>query len=106
MGLDTLREGYNSMLRYIYSPEQYYKRVVTFFREYKRPKIRTPLSFQRLMAVPRASIRLGIFGQERFQYWKTLLWTIFRRPRMLPLTITLAIYGYHFRKICSLKIAQ
>jgi radical SAM superfamily enzyme YgiQ (UPF0313 family) len=106
MGLDTLLEGYNSMLRYIYSPEQYYKRVVTFLREYKRPRIRTPLSFQRLMAVPRASIRLGIFGQERFQYWKTLLWTLFRRPRMLPLTITLAIYGYHFRKICSLKIAQ
>jgi len=106
MGLDTLREGYNSMLRYIYSPEQYYKRVVTFLREYKRPKIRTPLSFQRLMAVPRASIRLGIFGQERFQYWKTVLWTLFRRPKMLPLTITLAIYGYHFRKICSLKIAR
>jgi len=106
MGLDALREGYNSMLRHIYSPEHYYKRVVTFLREYKRPKIRTPLSFQRLMAVPRASIRLGIFGQERFQYWKTVLWTLFRRPRMLPLTITLAIYGYHFRKICSLKIAQ
>jgi radical SAM superfamily enzyme YgiQ (UPF0313 family) len=106
MGLDTLREGYNSMLRHIYSPEHYYKRVVTFLREYKRPRIRTPLSFQRLMAVPRASIRLGIFGQERFQYWKTLCWTLFRRPKMLPLVITLAIYGYHFRKICSLKIAQ
>jgi radical SAM superfamily enzyme YgiQ (UPF0313 family) len=106
MGLDTLCEGYNRMLRHIYSPEHYYKRVVTFLREYKRPKIRTPLSFQRLMAVPRASIRLGIFGQERFQYWKTLCWTLFRRPKMLPLVITLAIYGYHFRKICSLKIAQ
>ena len=106
MGLDTLREGYNSMLRHIYSPEQYYKRVVTFLREYKRPNIRTPLSFQRLMAVPRASIRLGIFGQERFQYWKTLIWTLFRKPKMLPLTITLAIYGYHFRKICTHKVAQ
>jgi len=106
MGLNTLCEGYNRMLRHIYSPEHYYKRVVTFLREYKRPKIRTPLNFQRLLAVPRASIRLGIFGKERFQYWKILVWTLFRRPRMLPLTITLAIYGYHFRRICSLKIPQ
>jgi radical SAM superfamily enzyme YgiQ (UPF0313 family) len=106
MGLDELREGYNSMLRHIYSPEHYYKRVVTFLREYKRPKIRTPLNFQRLLAIPRASIRLGIFGKERFQYWKILFWTLFRRPKMLPLTITLAIYGYHFRRICSLKIPQ
>jgi len=106
MGLDALREGYNRMMHHIYSPEHYYKRVVTFLREYKRPKIRTPLNFQRLLAVPRASIRLGIFGKERFQYWKVMFWTLFRRPKMLPLAITLAIYGYHFRKICSLKIAQ
>jgi len=106
MGMDELREGYNRMMRHIYSPEHYYQRAMTFLREYKRPKIRTPLSFQRLMAIPRASIRLGIFGKERFQYWKILFWTLFRRPKMLPLAITIAIYGYHFRKICSLKIAQ
>jgi hypothetical protein len=94
------------MMRHIYSPEHYYQRAMTFLREYKRTKIRTPLSFQRLLAVPRASIRLGIFGKERFQYWKILFWTLFRRPKMLPLTITLAIYGYHFRKICSLRIPQ
>ncbi|MBW1782181.1 MAG: B12-binding domain-containing radical SAM protein [Deltaproteobacteria bacterium] len=106
MGIDALREGYNSMMHHIYSPKHYYKRAMTFLREYKRPKIRTPLDFQRSLAVLRATIRLGIFGKERFQYWKILVWTLFRRPNMLPLTITLAIYGYHFRKICNLKIAQ
>jgi hypothetical protein len=35
-----------------------------------------------------------------------MFWTLFCRPKMLPLTITLAIYGYHFRKICTLKIAR
>jgi hypothetical protein len=104
MGLDTLREGYKNMMHQIYSPDHYYKRAMTFLREYKRPKIRTPLDFQRLLAVLRASIRLGIFGKERFQYWKILFWTLFRRPKMLPLTITLAIYGYHFRTMCDLHI--
>jgi radical SAM superfamily enzyme YgiQ (UPF0313 family) len=106
MGLDVLREGYGNLMQHIYSPEHYYKRAMTFLREYKRPNIRTPLEFQRLLAVLRSSVHLGIFGRERFQYWKILIWTLFRRPKMLPLTITLAIYGHHFRKICKLKIAQ
>jgi radical SAM superfamily enzyme YgiQ (UPF0313 family) len=106
MGLDVLREGYGNLMQHIYSPKHYYKRARTFLREYRRPKVRTPLDFQRLLAVVRSSIRLGIFGRERFQYWKILFWTLFSRPKMLPLTITLAIYGHHFRKICKLKIAQ
>jgi radical SAM superfamily enzyme YgiQ (UPF0313 family) len=106
MGLDVLREGYENLMQHIYSPEHYYKRAMTFLREYRSPKIRTPLDFQRLMAVFRSSIRLGIFGKERFQYWKIMFWTLFSRPKMLPLTITIAIYGHHFRKICKLNIAQ
>ncbi|MBW1776402.1 MAG: DUF4070 domain-containing protein [Deltaproteobacteria bacterium] len=106
MGLDVLREGYGNLMQHIYSPEHYYKRAMTFLREYKRPKVRTPLDFQRLLAVLRSSIRLGVFGKERFQYWKMMIWTLFRRPGLLPLNITLAIYGHHFRKICELKIAQ
>jgi radical SAM superfamily enzyme YgiQ (UPF0313 family) len=97
MGLDALREGYKNMMRHIYSPEHYYKRAMTFLREYKRPKIRTPLDFHRLLAVVRASIRLGIFGRERFQ---------FRRPKMLPLAITIAIYGHHFRRVSKLNSIQ
>lgn len=106
MGLDALREGYRNMMHHIYSPEHYYKRAMTFLREYKRPKIRTPLDFQRLLAVLRASIRLGIFGRERFQYWKIFTWTLFHRPQLFPLTITFAIYGHHFRKVSELNRIQ
>jgi len=106
MGLDTLRKGYGSLMQHIYSPEHYYDRAMTFLREYRRPEIRTPLDFQRMLAVLRSSIRLGIFGRERFHYWKILSWTLFHRPQLVPLTITLAIYGHHFRKVCSLRLAQ
>ncbi|MDD4018877.1 MAG: DUF4070 domain-containing protein, partial [Kiritimatiellae bacterium] len=44
---------------------------------------------------------LGVAGRERLQYWKLLVWTLFRRPRLLPDAIMLAIYGYHFRKVCD-----
>jgi radical SAM superfamily enzyme YgiQ (UPF0313 family) len=106
MGIDVLRQGYAKLMHHIYSPEHYYKRAMTFLREYKAPRFRTSLDYQRLLAILRSSIRLGIFGRERYQYWKIIFWTLFCRPRMLPLTITLAIYGYHFRKICELKITQ
>jgi len=106
MGMDVLREGYANLMHHIYSPEHYYKRAMTFLREYKAPMIRTSFDLQRILAVLRSSIRLGIFGRERFQYWKIIFWTLFCRPKMIPLTITIAIYGYHFRKICELKITQ
>jgi radical SAM superfamily enzyme YgiQ (UPF0313 family) len=106
MGLDTLREGYGNLMKHIYSPEHYYKRAMTFLREYNRTKVRTPMDYQRLLAIVRSCIRLGILGKERFQYWKIMFWTLFRRPQMLPVTITIAIYGYHFRKICESKIPQ
>jgi radical SAM superfamily enzyme YgiQ (UPF0313 family) len=107
MGLDALREGYRNMVQHLYSPKHYYRRVMTFLRDYEMPKDkRIPLDFQRLLAVFRSSLRLGFFGRERFQYWKILSWTLFRRPRLVTLAITFAIYGHHFRKICELKINQ
>jgi hypothetical protein len=104
MDLNSLREGYRDIVSHIYSPKHYYQRVKTFLRDYKAPKIHVPLDFQRLLALFRSSIRLGVFGKERFQYWKILSWALFRRPKLFPLAITFAIYGHHFRKICELRI--
>ena len=104
MGLEVLSEGYKDLMRHIYSPKHYYKRAKTFLREYKAPKIEVPLDFQKFLAFIGSIIRLGIFGKERMQYWKIFLWALFRRPRLFPLVISLAIYGHHFRKICNLHI--
>lgn len=104
MDLDALYEGYRDIVRRIYSPKLYYQRVKTFLREYKAPKIEYSLDFQHILAFLRSGIRLGIFGKERFQYWKIVLWTLFRRPELFTLAITFSIYGYHFRKITELHI--
>jgi radical SAM superfamily enzyme YgiQ (UPF0313 family) len=99
MNLETLRAGYREILQHIYSPEHYYQRIRTFLREFKAPKVRAPLRFSSFYALASSIVRLGILGQERFQYWKLLLWTQFRRPRLFAEAVTLAIYGYHFRKV-------
>jgi len=57
-----------------------------------------PMEWYYLMTFVHASVRLGVFGRERFHYWGLLLWTFFRRPSLVPLAVTLSIYGHHFRK--------
>jgi radical SAM superfamily enzyme YgiQ (UPF0313 family) len=98
MNRATLREGYRNIMGYIYAPGPYYRRVRTFLREYQPPKIAGSLRWQYLLAFVRASVHLGVFGHERFHYWGLLLWTFFRRPSLVPLAVTLSIYGHHFRK--------
>jgi radical SAM superfamily enzyme YgiQ (UPF0313 family) len=103
MDLKILCEGYEQILRYIYSPRHYYERVRTFLMEYKSPNTETLLDLQRLLAFFRSCIRLGIFGKERFHYWRLLMWTLRKRPELFPMAITFAIYGHHFRRICELN---
>ncbi len=89
--------GYKEVLSHLYSPEQYYERAITFLREVKPPKFSIPMDAAYFRAFLRSIGRLGIVGKERVQYWKLFLWTLFRRPELFPVAITIAIYGYHFR---------
>jgi radical SAM superfamily enzyme YgiQ (UPF0313 family) len=104
MNLDVLRQGYHHILEHIYAPEQYYQRVKTFLQEYKPSEIHSPLHAEDILALFRSIYRLGILGKERVHYWKLVFWTLFRRPKLFPLAVSLAIYGYHFRKICELHV--
>ncbi len=101
MSMETLKAGYRSILDHIYAPAPYYQRIRTFLREYRVPRVRGRLTFAHVLALVRSTYRLGIVGRERVHYWKLLLWTQFRCPRLLPDAIVLAIYGFHFRKICE-----
>ena len=104
MDLDALRRGYRRILEHIYSPEHYYQRLRTFLQEYRGPGMPPRVDFGRLLAFSRSIYRLGIFGKERLHYWRLLSWTLFRRPELFSLAVTLSIYGYHFRKVCELHV--
>jgi radical SAM superfamily enzyme YgiQ (UPF0313 family) len=104
MGIDALREGYMRVLSTIYAPKEYYARIRTFLKEYKLPEIQAPLETQYILAFFRSIYILGIKGVERVQYWRLIFWTLFRKPRSFPMAISLAITGYHFRKVCELHV--
>ncbi|MFC2050229.1 B12-binding domain-containing radical SAM protein [Chloroflexota bacterium] len=100
MDTETLMNGYKRIVSTIYTPKQYYERIKVFLKEYKplrrqrsRPQIWHLVAFIKSLWV------LGIEVKGRRYFWRFLAWTLARRPRSLPISITLAIYGFHFRKI-------
>jgi radical SAM superfamily enzyme YgiQ (UPF0313 family) len=101
MGIDRLLDGYQSIMRHIYSPKNYYRRIRTLLKELKAPEINQPINIQRFLSFFRSAFRLGVLGKERFHYWQLMLWTLICKPRLISLTITLSIYGYHYRRICE-----
>jgi hypothetical protein len=104
MGLEPLRQGYRWLLGQIYAPKLYYARVRTFLREYRAPKVSMRLDAVHVMAFGRSVYELGIRGSERAHYWGLLFWAAFRRPKLFPLAVTLAIYGFHCRMVTELRV--
>jgi radical SAM superfamily enzyme YgiQ (UPF0313 family) len=105
MGLEPLRDGYRKLLSQIYAPKLYYERVFTLLREYNPPKVRFHPELQYILALVRSIYELGIRGAERIHYWRLFFWALFRRPRLFPLAITLAIKGFHFRQVTKLHVS-
>lgn len=105
MNHETLISGYRKVVHTIYSPKHYYARVKKFLKEYKPMQAKTfHFRFSHLEAGFKSIFRLGIIGRERIYYWKLFFWSLFRRPRLFPLAITLTIYGFHFRKIFKRRL--
>jgi len=100
MDYQTLIDGYKKILSTIYSPRCYYERVRKFLKEYKPlQKSVFQFHFSYFGTFFKSTLLLGIIGKERFHYWKLIFWSLFRCPQLLPLVLTLAIYGFNFRKI-------
>lgn len=102
MGYQQLMEGYKYVVHFIYSPRPYYARLLTFLKNYNSPERGGPtFQISDIKAFIRAIWTLGAWGEERYYYWKILLWTVLRRPNLFSLGVRLSIYGYHFRKVFS-----
>ena len=100
MDYKTLINGYGRILNNIYSPKLYYERVKAFLEEYEpQQKKIFRLKPEHLGAFVRSLWFLGIKEKGRRYYWRLLAWTLLKRPRRFPLSVTFAIYGFHFRKI-------
>jgi radical SAM superfamily enzyme YgiQ (UPF0313 family) len=95
-----LREGYNAVLHYIYSPKEYYQRVLEFLRTYK-PIRRRRITLSGTTAFLNSILYLGILDtwNNKIYYWKLLFKALMSYRQSLREAVALMIFGYHFRKL-------
>jgi len=111
MGYEKLFEGYKRIVNTIYSPRTYYERITAFLREYRPLEKRRwrfhfrsiGYNFRYLDAPFKTFLILGIKDNARLYYWKLLLWSLIRRPRLLPMAMAYHVYGFHFRKVFAVE---
>jgi len=107
MNYEVLINGYKHILSTIYSPKYYYARVRVLLREYNpQGKISSRLQFHHIQALIASIWFLGIREKGRRYYWRLFLATLLKQPRKFPLSITLSVYGYHFRKVAEKYVRQ
>jgi radical SAM superfamily enzyme YgiQ (UPF0313 family) len=105
MNREALLSGYKSIVGRIYSPKQYYARVKSFMRDFKPPQAKVfRVNLADVRALLKSTLLLGVFAKERVYYWRLFFWSLFTRPRLFPLAITFAIYGFHFRRVFEEQI--
>jgi len=103
MNYNELLDGYRRIIQNIYSTKPYYKRIRQFLKNYNRLPVRKmKFEFSSLNAFIKSIIIIGIINKGRGEYWRFLIWTIFRRPSLFVDAITFTVYGYHFRTIFGL----
>jgi hypothetical protein len=107
MDAARLVEGYHSVLKRLYSCEAYYERVKLYLNRIqqqpaertagKRPKRQPWVTRDNLRALLTSILRQGVFGRQRWSYWKFLATAATRYHRCFGAAMTLAVMGYHFQ---------
>jgi len=106
MNQKDLLEGYKYIISNLYANKPYYKRIRELLKIYKPVKLgKTQIDITQLKAFVKVIFILGLVNKGRFEYWKFMTWTIFKKPKLFVDAITMAAYGYHFRTVYGLRNA-
>ncbi|MBU2508356.1 MAG: B12-binding domain-containing radical SAM protein [Bacteroidetes bacterium] len=102
MNYQDLIIGYTKIIHTIYAPREYYHRIKSFLHEYKIPSWKSSIpnpaeikAFFRLVWI------IGVLEKGKLHFWRTFIYTLFKYPKKFSLAMTLAVYGYHFRRIAA-----
>ncbi len=99
-----LLEGHKKIILNIYAVKPYYKRIRQLLLNYKKqPGQHTRMELSYLSSFFRSVFIIGIVNKGRGEYWKLLVWTLFRRPGLIIDALTFTVYGYHFRTVYGLR---
>jgi len=101
MNRETLMEGFQTILKNIYSPHEYYNRALDCLSRFHHDRIepRQSTLVKDLHALYRIVMTLGIRDRSRVHFWRYFYRLIRFHSRDFAHGLTLAAMGYHFRRI-------
>lgn len=102
MNYKELIAGYAKIITTIYSQREYYQRLKQFLSDYKLPLWnKNKIMLKEIRAFFMLIWLLGILEKGRKYFWKLFAFTMIKYPRKFPVAMTMAVYGYHYRRIAE-----
>jgi radical SAM superfamily enzyme YgiQ (UPF0313 family) len=101
MDPERLIAGYQSIMRTIYRPAEYYQRVLDSLKRTDQNEVE-PQHYGLLNSIAslfRVVIRLGVIDRERRAFWRFLGQAATKHHLNMAESLRLAAMGYHFRKL-------
>src|SRR2546428_2164520 len=99
-----LVQGYQTIMRTIYSPREYYELVLASMKrnaqQFTEPNHYNVINS--LASLTRVLVRLGVIDRERKEFWRFVSQAMVKHRDRFAETLRLAAMGYHFRKLSEL----
>ncbi|MBK9096811.1 MAG: DUF4070 domain-containing protein [bacterium] len=102
MNYRELMNGYSKIIKTIYSQKEYYLRVRHFLNNYRLPSWnKNKIKLKEVRAFMMLLWLLGTLEKGKKYFWKLVAFSLFRHPNKFPIAMTMAVYGYHYRRIAA-----
>lgn len=96
-----LVSGYRQLMQALYEPKSYYRRILVFLKLHRAQGPAIGISWTEFKAFLKSLWLIGVRHRGRRAFWLFLTTVLLRHPRQVTQAMTLAIYGYHFRRVAA-----
>jgi len=93
-----LIDGYNEIIKTVYSGREYYDRIMVFIKNYNH-YVNDCFRPEAASALVKSMFYMGVLDSGRMYYWRTFFTSLFRYPHTFTKFITMSIYYAHFKKV-------
>ncbi len=96
-----LVEGYKSIMRTIYSPREYYQRVLECLKRVPQDEaeVNQYNILSSLVSFARLTLKLGVLDRERTEFWRFFVEAAAKHREKFVESMRMAAMGYHLRKL-------
>jgi radical SAM superfamily enzyme YgiQ (UPF0313 family) len=104
MDVETLVKGYQSIMKTIYKPREFYERALDSLRRtsHDTPEPTPYNLIEELKALVHLVLKLGVLDVERKEFWRFIIQALRKHHDRMTESMRFAAMGYHFRKLNEL----